>query len=382
MRGIALTAALVIGCVAMAVAQTRKPAAPAKPAPPAPFVNPYSADEMRGKQAVIETAQGTIVLDLLAEQAPTHVAHFIKTARDGGYDGTTFHRVIRHGIIQGGDPLTTDLTAVDRYGSGGLNRLKPEVNAEKHTRGAVSAVLVPNKPDSAGTQFFICIADQPALDGQYTIFARVADGILVAQKLSEAAADEKGAPTERLVMTKVTIRDKPAETPPPFSTESVADLAQYRAVLDTSLGEIVIRFTPEKAPEHVRNFLRLASAGVYDDMTFHRVVKGFMAQTGHLPTRATPLVEAQQRWVHNVKAEFNDQVHDRGTVSMARLDDPDSASTSFFLVTARSQMLDGKYTVFGSVESGLDVLEKIENAAVNGEAPVEKIALRRVTVRK
>src|SRR5262245_49412676 len=82
--------------------------APAKPAAPAaavPFENPYSPDELKNKQAVIETAAGTIVLDLLAEKAPNHVALFIKTAREGGYDGTVFHRVIKHGIIQGGDPV-------------------------------------------------------------------------------------------------------------------------------------------------------------------------------------------------------------------------------------------------------------------------------------
>ena len=175
---------------------------------------------------MIETPAGTIVLDLLADRAPLHVAHFIKTARDGGYDGTLFHRVIKHGIIQGGDPLSKDPAAVDRYGTGGLNRLKLELNPEKHTRGAVSAVLVPNKPDSAGTQFFICIADQPALDGQYTVFARVADGILVAQKISEAAVNEKSAPAERMAMTKVTIRDKPPPTPVPFTKESVAELGR------------------------------------------------------------------------------------------------------------------------------------------------------------
>ena len=289
----------VAAALSMAADQKPKPA-PAKPAPPAapaPFENPYSADELRNKQAVIETAAGTIVLDLLADRAPIHVAHFIKTARDGGYDGTLFHRVIKHGIIQGGDPLSKDPAAVDRYGTGGLNRLKPELNEEKHTRGAVSAVLVPNKPDSAGTQFFICIADQPALDGQYTVFARVAEGILVAQKISEAAVNDKGAPADRIAMTKVTIRDKPAPAPVPFTTETVAELATYRAVLETSMGDITISFTPDKAPEHVRNFLRLAGAGVYDGTSWHRVVKGFVVQTGHMPTRREPLNESQQRYV-------------------------------------------------------------------------------------
>lgn len=375
---------VIVAIASLGLTQKPKPA-PTKPADTSqakPFVNPYSPEELRNKQAVIETAMGTVVLDLLADAASLHVAHFIKTARDGEYDGTLFHRVIKHGIIQGGDPLSKDPAATPRYGTGGLNRLAREPNVEKHTRGAVSAVLVPNRPNSAGTQFFICIADQPALDGQYTVFARVVEGILVAQKISEAPTDEKGAPLERIVMTRVTIRDAPPPVPEPFSTESVEELAQYRAILETSLGDIAIEFTPAQAPEHVRNFLRLASAGVYDGTSWHRVVKGFVVQTGHMPTRREPLTESQQKLVRDLKAEFNDQLHDLGTVSMARLADPDTANTSFFIVTARAQMLDGKYTVFGKVVSGLDVVQRIEAAAVNGETPVERLELTRVRIER
>ncbi|HYB96283.1 MAG TPA: peptidylprolyl isomerase, partial [Vicinamibacterales bacterium] len=125
----------------------------------------------------------------------------------------------------------------------------------------------------------------------------------------------------------------------------------------------------------------LAQSGVYDGMRFHRVVKGFVIQSGHLPTRA-PLSETQQKYVRQMKAEFNDQAHDKGTLSMARLADDDSASTSFFIVTARAQALDGKYTAFGRVESGLDVVEKIEAVAVNGEEPVQRVELRKVTLIK
>lgn len=375
---------VLIGVVLSSLGAVQKPAPKptAKAASPVVFVNPYSMDQLRNKQAVIETAVGTIVMDLLAERAPNHVALFIKTASEGGYDGTTFHRVIKHGIIQGGDPLSKDPAAKDRYGTGGLNQLKAEINPEKHTRGAVSAVLQPNRPDSAGTQFFICIADQPALDGQYTVFARVSEGILVAQKISEAPTDDKNAPTTRVEVKKVTIRDRPADTPAPFSTETVNELAAYRAILDTSLGEIAIEFTPEKAPEHVRQFLRLASAGVFDGTSWHRVVKGFVIQTAHLPTRREPLNESQQRLVRNLKAEFNDQVHDLGTVSMARLAEADTASTSFFIVTARSPMLDQKYTAFGRVVSGIDVVQKIEAVAVNGETPVERVELKGVRIVK
>jgi len=333
------------------------------------------------RQAVLDTSAGTIVLDLLAEKAPNHVAVFVKTAQSGGYDGTTFFRMIKHGIVQGGDPVTKDPAARGKYGTGGLNLLKPEITDERHTRGAVSATQVPGKPDSAGTQFFISITDQPGLDGKYTVFARVVDGILVAQKISEAAVDDTGLAVDRVVVSKVSIRDKPADVPEPFAIEPIEELARMRAVLDTTMGEITLSFTPEKAPNHVRNFLRLAQAGVYDGMSFHRVVKGFVIQSGHLPTRG-PLSETQQSYVRQMKAEFNDQLHDKGTLSMARLSDPDSASTSFFIVTARTQSLDNQYTVFGRVESGLEVVEKIEAVALNGEEPAQRVELRRVTLKK
>ena len=331
------------------------------------------------KQAVIDTTAGTIVMDLLADKAPAHVALFTRTAESGGYDGTTFFRMIKFGIIQGGDPVTKDPNARGKYGTGGLNVLKAEINDEKQTRGAVSATLIPGKADSAGTQFFIAVSDQPGIEGKYTIFARVVEGMLVAQKISETPVDDKGLAVDRVVVNKVTIRDKPAETPEPFSTESIEELARYRAVLDTSMGEITLSFTPDKAPNHVRNFLRLAKAGVYDGMSFHRVVKGFVIQSGHLPTRG-PLSETQQKYVRQMKAEFNDQLHDKGTLSMARLADQDSASTSFFIVTARAQALDGKYTAFGKVDSGLDVVEKIEAVALNGEEPQQRVELRKVTI--
>jgi peptidyl-prolyl cis-trans isomerase B (cyclophilin B) len=151
-------------------------------------------------------------------------------------------------------------------------------------------------------------------------------------------------------------------------------------VLETSLGDITVELTPDQAPEHVRNFLRLASAGVYDGTSWHRVVKGFVVQTGHMPTRREPLTESQQRFVRDLKAEFNDQVHDLGTVSMARLAEPDTANTSFFIVTARAPMLDQKYTVFGRVVSGIDVVQKIETVPVNGETPVDRVELRRVRI--
>jgi peptidyl-prolyl cis-trans isomerase B (cyclophilin B) len=337
---------------------------------------------MRNKQAVIETDFGTIVIDLLADAAPNHVGFFIKNAQDGTYTGTTFHRVVRQGIVQGGDPLTKDPSKVDSYGTGGFGMLRAERNTEKNTRGAVSAVIGAGNPDSGGTQFFICVADQPGLDGMYDVFGRVSEGILVAQKISEIAADEKGRPKERVAIRSVTIRDKPAAGPEPFSTESVAELSVYRAILETSLGNIAIEFAADKAPEHVRNFLRLAQAGIYNGMGVHRVARGFVIQSGYLPSRSGPLSESQQRLVRNLKPEFNDTPHVKGTVSMARGDNPDSADTSFFIVLAPSPVLDGKYTAFGRVVDGIAVVDAIAQVPVNGEAPVTRIEIKSVRLEK
>ena len=376
-----------------AMAQARAQAPPSRPPatrpqparPPAPadtyFVSTLSAAEIQNKQAVIETPMGTIVLDLLADAAPNHVAHFITRAREGAYDGTIFHRVIPNGIIQGGDPLSTDPAQSARYGTGGMRELRFERNSEQMSRGAVAATLAPGMPDSGGSQFFICIFDQLPLTGQYTVFARVAEGLNVAQKISQAEAADT-IPKARIVVSKVTIRDKPAPAPDPFSTESIDELSHYRARLETSMGNVTFAFAPDKAPNHVRNFLRLASVGFYDGTAFHRVVKGFVIQGGFLPTRSEPLDINQDRYIRKMAPEFNDIQHDKGTVSLAHGDDPASGDTSFFIVLARTPVLDGKYTAFGKVVEGMEVVEKIEAVAVNGETPVNRVELKKVAVTK
>ena len=343
------------------------------------FTSMQPAAELQNKQAVLETTHGTIVLDLLPAAAPNHVAHFITRAREGAYDGTTFHRLIAMGIIQGGDPLSKDPGQAAKYGTGGLGVLRFEANAEKHTRGAVSAVLVPGNRDSGGSQFFITVTDQPALDGQYTVFARVAEGIAVAQKISMSRANAT-VPAERIEIRKVTIREKPAAVPEPFVSATVEELTKQRAVLETSLGNITFEFFPDRAPMHVRQFLRLAASGVYDGTAIHRVVPGFVIQAGYLPTRREPLEEAQQASVQPLQPEFNATVHDRGIVSMARGADPASATSSFFIVLAPAPSLDKQYTAFGRVVDGLDVVAKVEGVALEGETPVTRIELNRVRV--
>jgi peptidyl-prolyl cis-trans isomerase B (cyclophilin B) len=351
-----------------------------KPArPTALYTTTLTVAEMTGKQAVVTTSAGVFVVGLRPDLAPNHVGYFIKLAREGAFDGTIFHRVIRLAIVQGGDPLSRDPAKVKLYGTGGLGVLASEPNAERATRGAVAAVLQPNRPDSAGAQFFVCVTDQPALDGKYTVFGRVAEGMDVVQKISEATATADGIPAERIVIESVTIRDTPPPEPDPFSTETAAELARYRAVLDTSAGPITIEFFPDLAPEHVRNFLRLAQSGAFDGTSFHRVVRGFVIQGGAMNTRG-PLSERQQKYVRGLQPEFNETKHVKGIISMARGDDPASAMTSFFIVTGNASSLDGKYTVFGRVVDGMAAVDAMDQAPVNGEAPVTRIDLKGIEI--
>lgn len=331
------------------------------------------------KQAVVETSAGTFVIDLAPDAAPNQTAYFMKLAAEGAYEGTIFHRAIKYGMVQGGDPLTRDPSKRSLYGTGGLNLVKAEGRAPKMLRGSVAAVLIPGKPDSAGAQFFIVLADQPALDNQYTVFGHVSDGIEVLQKISEAAVDEKGLTTERIEIRHVAIRDTPAE---PFVTETPQELGAYKAVLDTGNGPITIEFFVDKAPNTVRQFMRLAAAGVYNGMAFHRVAPGFVVQTGALSSRTAALTEKQQTLVHNLAPEFNDTRHVKGIVSMARGEAPDSASTSFFICTGSSTALDGQYTAFGRVVDGMAVVEAIEATPRDGETPRTRIDLKTVRIEK
>ena len=331
------------------------------------------------KQAVVETSAGTFVIDLVPDQAPLTVAYFMKMAAAGGYNGTTFHKMIKYGIVQGGDPLSKDPGKRAQWGTGGLNAVKDEARAAKMTRGSVAAVTIPGRPDSAGQQFFIAVVDQPGLDGKYTVLGHVSDGIEVVQKISETPIDDKGFATERVEIRNVAIRDTP---PVLYVNDSVQELATYRAVLDTSAGPIAIEFFPDKARETVRQFLRLADAGVYSNVAFHRVAPGFVIQTGALNTRATPLTEKQQKVVHNLAPEFNDTKHVKGIVSMARGDAPDSATTSFFICTGASTALDGQYTAFGRVVDGMSAVEAIEQTPREGETPKTRIELRSIRIEK
>jgi len=155
------------------------------------------------------------------------------------------------------------------------------------------------------------------------------------------------------------------------------------AIIKTTEGEMTVEFWPEVAPKTVENFKTLARKGFYDGTCFHRVIKGFMIQGGD-PQTKDPAQES--RWGtggpgHTVKAEFNDRSHLRGVLSMARSNDPDSAGSQFFICHGNANFLDGKYTAFGKLIKGDEVLEKIATTPTHPQdRPNKRMGVESVTI--
>ncbi|MDH5761719.1 MAG: peptidylprolyl isomerase [Nitrospinota bacterium] len=155
-------------------------------------------------------------------------------------------------------------------------------------------------------------------------------------------------------------------------------VAEEIAVIETKFGNIELEFFEGKAPGHVKNFKTLAKTGFYNGTLFHRVIPGFMIQGGD------PNSKSPDRSMHGmggpgyqIKAEFNDTPHDRGILSMARAQDPNSAGSQFFIVVKDARFLDGQYTAFGKVTKGMEVADKIVNSPRDErDNPLEPISIK------
>ena len=149
-------------------------------------------------------------------------------------------------------------------------------------------------------------------------------------------------------------------------------------VIETTLGNIEFEFLEDKAPGHVKNFKDLANDEFYNGTTFHRVIPGFMVQGGDPNTKSDDRsTHGMGGPGHTIQAEFNDESHDRGIVSMARSQDQDSAGSQFFVVVKDSNFLDGQYTAFGKVISGMAVADKIVNSPRDdNDNPLERIEMK------
>ncbi|MDI9638593.1 peptidylprolyl isomerase [Kamptonema cortianum] len=206
----------------------------------------------------------------------------------------------------------------------------------------------------------------------------------------------KEAPAEPATETTTT---EPATEEP--KTDPAANLpaepteGEEVAVLETESGKIVVMFYPDVAPKHVENFKSLVSSGFYDGTRFHRCMPGFMIQGGDPKTKDVAL---QHEWgtggnmvdgkEKTIPAEFNSISHERGILSMARSNDPNSASSQFFLMHQVSPFLDGQYTAFGKVVSGLEVIDRIvatgpTDPNLNGTVdPRKAVVLKKATIQK
>ncbi|MCE5313280.1 MAG: peptidylprolyl isomerase [Nitrospiraceae bacterium] len=161
-------------------------------------------------------------------------------------------------------------------------------------------------------------------------------------------------------------------------------MSETKAVIETKFGKIELKFYPDVAPNHVKNFIDLAKKGFYNGTTFHRVIPGFMIQGGD-PNSKNPdkSMHGTGGPGYTVKAEFNSKQHKRGVLSMARAQDPDSAGSQFFICVADALFLDRQYTAFGEVVSGMDVADKIVSQKRDmADNPVERIEMKVTVIEK
>lgn len=346
-----------------------------------PFAAGADKSEYDDLEAVLETSQGRIVIEFLHADAPKHVEYFVKLAREGAYDGTTFHRLVKYGLIQGGDPLSKNPRDKLRYGTGGLNAGLPDEVKGKHMSGAVSSVLaavsggsIEVKQGTSGQQFFIVLNAGPAqanLDSKFSVFGRVVEGMDVAAAISSASATPVGMAAERIAITKVTIRQK---------TPTVDQMKVMKAAIETSLGTVTLQLLPEAVPNATRNFVRYARSGFYDGTTFFRVSQKYFLEAGYpgdWPQDSPNRKRIFSMWP--IPFEKNEVKQIRGTVSIRQSQDG-TAGFFFFALATDNPALDGKHAPFAKVVEGLDALDKIAAAEVEGDKPRQRIEIKKITI--
>lgn len=207
---------------------------------------------------------------------------------------------------------------------------------------------------------------------------RIVAAIFVVVSVAAAASAQSNA-TEppKKANARATESTNTAE---PFDGATVEKMASQCVTLETEVGAIEIAFMPEVAPEAVRNFLNLSATGALDTTTFSRVVKGFVIQGGNLSTSEKWSAELAKRMSRRLPDEPGLVKHVRGIVSMARTDEPDSATTHFFILVGPGPHLDSKFSAFGTVTKGMEVADAINQAPVEGDKPEKPVKINRAVV--
>ena len=198
-----------------------------------------------------------------------------------------------------------------------------------------------------------------------------------------AASAQQPSPTPAVKKEPVKANARPEVKPAPgepFDTADAAKMARQCVTLETEAGTIIAEMFPESAPESVRNFLNLTATGLFDNTTFSRVVPGFVIQGGNLYTGDKWNAVTAARSRRTVPDEPNKILHERGILSMARSDEPNSATTNFFILVAAAAYLDGKFAAFGRVTKGMEVVDVINKAEVTDEKPEKPVRIKKASV--
>lgn len=361
--------------------------------PNAPPANP----PMSGPQLLIQTSQGDITLQLDAARAPQSVAHILKLARAGFYNGSVIYRVQKNFVIQMGS------WGADGKGRG-WNPVPVPLEAGNGLKNHKFAVGLPrgDDPNSAGPDFFINMQDNTGLDQKpddprsgFAVFGEVTEASRpVLEAINEVAVGGNygpmgaWAPATPIVISRISVVGDPPPPPPPSNPAMTGP----QLLIATSLGDIVVQLDSTRAPQSVAHILRMARMGHYDGSAIYRVEKDFVIQMGSWNAQGKG-----KGWVPRpVKLEANNGLKNlKFAVALPRGDDPSSAGPDFFINMRDNADLDQKpgdprsgFAVFGEVtQASRPVLQAINDVAVGGgygpvpaSAPKQPVIIRRVSV--
>ncbi|MEQ1605070.1 MAG: peptidylprolyl isomerase [Pyrinomonadaceae bacterium] len=203
-------------------------------------------------------------------------------------------------------------------------------------------------------------------------FAAAANGQVVAVPAVSPAKPEPA---------KTNARPEPTPAAEPFDKADIKTMASKCVKFETESGDILAEMYPESAPESVRNFLNLVAIGAFDTTTFSRVVPGFVIQGGNIWTRTGGVTQALgARARKTIPDEPNKILHERGVLSMARSEEPNTATSNFFILVGTGAHLDGKFAAFGRVTTGMEVVDAINKAPVTEEKPEKPVRIKKAIV--
>lgn len=336
-------------------------------------VPPMTIDPNKVYLATFDTEKGEVVIELFADKAPHTVNNFVFLARQGFYNNTTFHRVLKDFMAQGGDPTG--------LGSGGPgyefdDEFHPDL---KHDSAGILSMANAGA-NTNGSQFFITFAPTPWLDGYHSVFGKVVKGMDVllsitlrdpqtatepgdaihSIEISESDVSLLPTPTPIIYVNpgEIKVPEEPAARNGLYAGRTPAMVIDpdrsYSAIIETEHGDITIELYADLVPNTVNNFVFLAQEGYYDNTTFHRVIENFMAQAGD------PTGIGSGGPGYTFADEINPKLRhdDAGILSMANAGTNTNGS-QFFITFDAAPWLDGLHTIFGKVISGYDVLDKI-----------------------